>query len=77
MAGAVASLATTPDNRRSRVGRVRRLNRRKWTFETLPEYPLDGEEWEAYFIAHSKEACQAQAIRCHLNGWVKEWWDAS
>lgn len=76
MAGAVVKKATTLDGKRSRIGRVRRMSRNKWVFETCPEYPA-GETWEPYFIASSKKHALAQAIRCHLNGWVKEWFDDS
>ena len=77
VAGGKATVAKTPtiDGSRSRVGRIRKGGAGWWLFETCPEYPLQNEEWEPYCTARRKQDVLAQAIRCHLNGWITEWFE--
>jgi hypothetical protein len=67
-------IPTTGANKRSRLGRIRRKAARNgWVFETRPEYPLQGEGWEKFFTARSKDHTLAVAIKAQLEGWIKEW----
>lgn len=64
----------TTGAKRSRLGRIRRkASRNGWVFETRPEYPLQGEDWERFFTARNKDHALAVAIKAQLMGWIKEW----